>query len=126
MMAERKHISTKARRDLFLAHSGVCHICGGKIMPGLDAWEVEHVIPLALGGDDGPSNWRPAHAKCHKAKTRQDASDIGRARRVHAKHIGASAPSRTPMPYGRHDRRKKKIDGTVVDRMTGEPIGGRG
>lgn len=122
-MMNRRHISKKDRRDLFYAHDGMCHICGGKIHAHIEAWDVEHVIPLALGGDDEPSNWRPAHAKCHKAKTRQDAADIGRARRIEAKHLGFKTPSRRPMPGGKRDRVKIKMDGTRVDRNTGEPIG---
>lgn len=118
-MAARKHISRSARRDLFIAHGGICHICGGKIGAfGVEAWEVEHVIPLALGGEDEPSNWRPAHAKCHKGKTRQDAADIGRARRIEARHMGFKAPSRNPIPGGRKSKWKKKINGSVEPRST--------
>lgn len=115
-MAGRRHISTKQRAELFLAHKRICHICGGEIDGIRERWDVEHIIPLALGGDDEPSNWAPAHVACHKLKTKQDAADIGRARRVSARHVGATAPSRTPLPCGRRSKWKKKINGSVVPR----------
>lgn len=115
-MTARRHISTKARVQLFADHKGLCHICKEKIDGVRERWEVEHIIPLELGGADDPSNWAPAHVSCHKAKTKQDAADIGRARRVYARHIGAKAPSRTPMPFGRGSKLKKKINGEVVPR----------
>lgn len=115
-MAARRHISTTVRVRLFTQHEGRCHICKEKIDGVRERWEVEHIIPLELGGADDPSNWAPAHVSCHKAKTKQDAADIARARRVHARHIGAKAPSRTPMPFGRKSKLKKKISGEVVPR----------
>ena len=50
---------------------GVCHLCGLPIDPDLESphpmsFSVDHVIPLALGGDrDDPSNLRPAHRMCN-------------------------------------------------------------
>jgi 5-methylcytosine-specific restriction protein A len=50
-------------------HDGVCHACG---RPGAD--QVDHVIPLAEGGDDTMDNLRPIHAQpCHVAKTQAEA-----------------------------------------------------
>lgn len=117
-MATRRHISTSARVRLFAQHEGRCHICKEKIDGVRERWEVEHIIPLELGGADDPSNWAPAHVTCHKGKTKQDAADIGRARRVYARHIGAKAPSRTPLPGGRGSRWKKKLNGTVEERKS--------
>lgn len=115
-MTARRHISTTARVRLFAQHEGRCHLCGQKIDGVRERWEVEHVIALELGGSDTPDNWAPAHVQCHKVKTRQDMADIGRARRVHAKHIGAKAPSRRPLPGGRNSKWKIRMDGTIVPR----------
>lgn len=111
-MVSRKTISTKKRVALFAAHGGVCHICGGKINVG-ESWEVEHIIPIAMGGADDESNWRPAHIKCHRGKTVTDVAQIAKAKRREARHIGAKV-SKTPMPYGRGSKFKRKMDGTVV------------
>lgn len=56
-----------------LAASDVCHICGH---PGADA--VDHVVPLARGGEDRRHNKAPAHhdapcptcgMKCNRVKS---------------------------------------------------------
>lgn len=111
----RRHLSTRARTAIFVAAGGICHLCGGKITVG-QAWEIEHVIPLAQGGADEPGNMRPAHARCHKAKTADDLCNIARAKRREAKHIGAKAPSRRPMPGSRRSQWKQKLSGEWVRR----------
>ena len=111
-MAKRKTISAKARVALFQKHDGTCHLCGGKIHAG-EAWEVEHVIPFAMGGADTEDNWCPAHTKCHKAKTVKDVADIAKAKRREARHIGAKV-SKSPMPFGKGSKWKRKMDGSVV------------
>ena len=43
-----------------------CHLCGRPIMPG-QSWDLDHLIPLALGGDvDGPTH--PAHSSCNRSR----------------------------------------------------------
>lgn len=115
-MAERKHWSTTARVRIFQAAGGVCHVCDGKIHAG-DRWELSHVIPLELGGEDAEGNLKPAHYACHRTITaRDDVPAISRAKRREASHIGAKAPSRTPMACGRSSRWKRRMDGSVVPR----------
>ena len=111
----RRHISTKERVAIFQRHDGKCHICGAVIWPN-DAWDVEHIIPLAQGGDDEGDNLAPAHRCCHAAKTRRDAADTARAKRLEARHIGAKAPSRAVIPGSKRSGWKRKISGEVVRR----------
>lgn len=90
-------------------------------MPGQDrrgtrGWEIEHLLPLALGGADDDDNRKPAHRKCHLAKTRQDIKSIRKADRQRARYLGAKTPSRHPLPGGRDSKWKIKLDGTVVER----------
>lgn len=110
----RRSLSRSARLALFLAAGGRCHICGGLIRPG-DGWEVEHVIPLAQGGEDGGDNLRPAHVKCHRSKTSRDAADTARAKRREAAHLGIKKTSR-PIPGSRASGFRKRLDGTVERR----------
>ncbi len=48
----------KRLRASILASSTICWLCG---RPGADT--VDHVIPIADGGSNDPSNLRPAHGK---------------------------------------------------------------
>jgi len=54
-------------RDAVLAASPVCVVCGAA------AVEVDHVVPLAEGGDSHPGNLQPLCARCHAAKTAAEA-----------------------------------------------------
>ena len=112
----RRSLSTRERVRLFTLHGGACHICGGKIDGTREAWEVEHILPVALGGDESDDNRKPAHVKCHKGKTAEDIGRIRKADRQQARHIGAKARTRNPLPGSRCTRWKKKLDGTVVPR----------
>jgi 5-methylcytosine-specific restriction endonuclease McrA len=91
----RKRWSAKARLRIFLARDGRCHVCQGRITAG-EPWELDHVIALALGGDDEEHNLAPAHKKgCHAGKTaKEDVPAIAKAKRRQIAHLGASAPKR--------------------------------
>lgn len=103
----RRPLSTKARLQLFLMRDGECHLCRLKITPGQE-WQVEHVVPLAMGGEDGGENLHLAHTKCHAKKTSQDVADIARAKRRQARHLGVKKP-RTIKSW-------RKFNGEIVRR----------
>ena len=42
-----------------------CSVCGYGIVPGTP-WHLDHVIPVSLGGAQGPKH--PAHARCNISK----------------------------------------------------------
>lgn len=103
----RKPLTTKQRVELFKAHGGVCHICKGLIHPG-KAWEVEHIIPIALGGVDAVANMAPAHKECHASKTAQgDVPAIAKAKRREARHIGATMPPKQPIRSASFAKRER-------------------
>ncbi len=87
-MTARKSRSPMFRLKVFEDAGGACHICGLKIRHGEGGWDVEHVIPLAMGGEDAAANMKPAHKDCHSAKTRNDVASIAKAKRVKAKSLG--------------------------------------
>ena len=113
-MVKRATISATKRVALFQKRGGICHICGGKINVG-EGWDVEHVIPLAMGGADDESNWSPAHRKCHRDKTTDDVGKIAKAKRREVRHLGINV-SRSPLPFGKKSKFKRKLDGTIVPR----------
>ena len=109
----RRSWTPRRRLALFEAHKGVCHLCGQKIDGTRDTWEIEHIIPIAMGGGDDEGNCAPAHASCHKAKTSTDKGQIAKANRVRAKHQGAHRP-KSAIPGSKGTKFKRKISGETV------------
>lgn len=124
MPKRRRHWSKVQRLKLHEEHLGICHICGEVIDLDTQAMDVEHVIPLAMGGADEWRNVRPAHRDCHAAKTKTDVTQIAKAKRVNRKHTNNFRPPRNVVPGSKASRFQKKLDGTVINRITGEKIGG--
>lgn len=117
----RKRLSTTERLALLERENFRCHLCHGQIQPG-QAWDVSHEVPLELGGADDDDNRRAAHRKCHRTHTATvDQPKIAKAKRNYAKHRGAHV-TRQPMRGGRRDALKRRMDGTVVVRATGQPF----
>lgn len=111
----RRRLSSKQRLEIFESHKGICHLCNTKITVA-DKWDLDHVIPLALGGEDTAANLSPAHDVCHRDKTAiTDVPAIAKGERIRAKHTGAWR-SRRPMVGSKSSGWKKKMDGTPVRR----------
>ena len=92
----RRRLSNTRRDQLFADRNGLCHLCGGPIQEG-QAWDVSHVIPIAVGGSDDETNWDVAHRKCHRTHTAKiDQPTIAKVERIRLKHTGAWR-SRTPI-----------------------------
>ena len=53
---------------VFERDEGVCGICGGVVER--DRFDVDHVIPLALGGEHSYENARLAHVSCNRRRGR--------------------------------------------------------
>jgi hypothetical protein len=85
MSQHHKRMSGRKRQERnrrILAASNVCHICGHQ---GADA--IDHVIALARGGSEDPTNLKPAHhdtpcptcgVKCNRVKGDKPLADIDR------------------------------------------------
>jgi 5-methylcytosine-specific restriction protein A len=105
-MTARRPLSPMRKLALFEKAGGVCHLCGLKIS---GKWDVEHVIPLALGGADDEANMLPAHKSCHAEKTADDLARTAKAKRMKAKHLGIRKRSTFPKapPGYRYDWRRR-------------------
>ena len=115
--------SRKDKVACFLRQDGRCGCgCGAKLQ--VKGFILEHVVPLEEGGADDLSNKASYAIPCAKAKTKQEAAARAEYRRKRDKHIGA-IQSQHPLPFGRKSRLKKKCNGQIVDRETGEIVGGR-
>jgi DNA repair exonuclease SbcCD ATPase subunit len=122
---ERDKLSRKEVAELFLSQQGKCPLCGQKLQTkGHVPVEFidEHMEPLWRKGTNDLNNRGLVCKPCAKTKTAEEATERAKAKRVRDKHISAIPKSKTAMPFGRQDRRKKKLNGQVVDRYTGEPI----
>lgn len=106
-MTNRRKLSVMRRLKVFEDAGGTCHICELKVRSG-EGWDVEHVIPLALGGEDTAANMRPAHKDCHADKTKADAASWSKAKRVKAKSLGIRKAGWPKSKW------KRKISGETV------------
>ena len=108
----RRSISKKERAEIFNERNGKCHICGQKIHPQ-EKWDIEHIIPLSLGGADSGENLDLAHQSCHRDKTKADVGRLAKAKRQAAYHNHTKL-SKTPLPCGKTSKFKRKLDGSLV------------
>ncbi|MBW8617177.1 MAG: HNH endonuclease [Hyphomicrobiales bacterium] len=112
----RPTFSTSFRLNLFLMRKGLCAVCIQKIEAG-KAWDIDHILPLALGGTNAPENLQILCRPCHRAKTtHSDIPRISKTKRLKAHHLGARAPSTRAIPGSRRSPWKRKMDGSVVRR----------
>ena len=112
----RKTFSTSFRLSLFLKRKGLCSICSLKIDAG-KSWDIDHILPLALGGTNDLENLQILCRSCHRSKTaKDDVPRIAKTKRLKARHLGARSPSTRPIPGSRRSPWKRKLDGSVVRR----------
>ena len=71
--------------------------------------------------DNSLQNCQVLCIACHKEKTKRDVKWIAKTKRIIDKQIKVRG-AKHPMPFGKGDWRKRKMDGTVVDRRTGKPL----
>lgn len=108
-------IPTRVRLRVFERHGGVCALSGRKIMPG-DPWDLDHRVPLILGGRHAEDNLQPVLREAHREKTKADVSAKAKADRIRAKHLGVFPKSKRPLQgrgfesardFPRDNRRKR-------------------
>lgn len=110
----RRRWSTSVRMAIRERFGCRCHMCRQPLDER--GFDLDHHIPLAMGGEDIEDNLRPLCLPCHRLKTRGDVGNISRAKRCEARHVGAKAPSATPLPFGRRSPWKRKLNGQIVPR----------
>lgn len=110
---KRGSLSKTRKLRIWEREHGRCMVCGIKLITG--KFIFEHVRPLALGGADEDDNIRLTCKGCASDKTKDDMARINKAKRQKASHLGMKQ-SKTPMPFGRGSKYKRKMDGTVVRR----------
>ena len=112
---KRDKLTPAQRLEIAEANDFICHITALPIDPVKDAWEIDHIIPLWMGGMDEGDNMAPVLSWAHKQKTADEAGTRAKANRIKVKHFGAK-PSKFKSKW------KKKVDGTTVLREPAEVI----
>jgi 5-methylcytosine-specific restriction endonuclease McrA len=72
-MTKRSSTTRDKHRAVIARAKPACHICGQPIdytLPHLDprAFVIDHVVPLAKGGEDVLANVKAAHRDCNSKK----------------------------------------------------------
>ncbi len=126
----RLEFSAQTKRDAFARSNGICEChripwlrrpngCRVKLSGGNIFYE--HINPDGIRKDASLDNCAVLSKTCWRKKTdRYDRKVIAKSNHVRDRFIGAFR-SRSPLPGGRDDPRKKTMAGAVVDRVTGEP-----
>ena len=116
---KRRPMTPARRKRIFEAHDGICGYCQKPID---DAYEIDHLVPLALGGaDDDGDNTVPMHPECHRTKIpgRRRGKEGGDSRRI-TKMPGlrpprSAGPPRPPRSMS-HPHLVRSPDGSVYVR----------
>lgn len=135
MMRLRRGFDRLTMRDAYDRSGGVCEChrvpqlptsgfgCGVSLNVGSTFYE--HIVCRELGGDNSVDNCAVLTRTCWRLKTdTYDIPVIAEAKRRADSHRGIRIPSRTPLPGGRDDPRKRTMSGKVINRATGQRWGG--
>lgn len=81
-------------------------------------FQIDHRIPIELGGLHEWGNWQALCVPCHKIKTRSDIKAIAKARRIRRKADPATrkAPSMVSRGFQSHPTLRRGMDGKVRER----------
>ncbi len=111
--------SDACKRRILGRQGWKCALTGVAFTDGVRA-EYDHITPLWLGGENRETNLQAITAKAHTAKTKNEATVRAKVNRNQIKRVMGKKKSSLSNP-----KFKKLMDGTVVDRRTGEIVGGR-
>ncbi|SFG87723.1 HNH endonuclease [Ensifer sp. OV372] len=105
-------------KDRIRARQGNICALSGLPLGSDDVVQYDHIVPLWLGGRNSESNLQAVTSESHKRKTAAEAKVRAKCNRTRKKHLGIAKPKSSLS----HPRFKRCMDGTVVDRRTGEVI----
>ena len=76
---------------LLRLQQGKCALCGLYLRED-DVLEIDHLVPLALGGQEVVLNLQVLHRHCHDQKTARDGSNARTSRGTHDRGCSAEEP----------------------------------
>jgi 5-methylcytosine-specific restriction protein A len=104
-------IPPRVRQRVFDRYGGVCYLTGIPIKVG-DAWDIEHIHALILGGQHKETNMAPALREAHKTKTKVEMQVKAKTDRVRKKHIGIKKESTFKKPSGKYNWKTGRYEPT--------------
>lgn len=115
--------STAVQLRVLERQGGKCGCgCGIKVDFDRDQLDCDHIVALQDGGENRESNLQILLRKHHLTKTVAENIARGEARRHKAKAFTTTrARKKSSFKTNRDSKLKKRMDGTVVYRSTGEP-----
>ena len=136
MAVARKKLTLMEKVEILLEQA-VCPLCGERL--GKNGIEYDHAVPLALGGEDRPSNIRGVHKRCHSQKSRgkpattagSDIHAIAKSKRLSKKEqefrarLLEKAPVPAFLPADYQPRPKSKIPSRPFPKRTPRERTGR-
>ncbi len=98
----REPVEIEARKMTSARRARIIERCKGRcVRPDCptpnDRLEVDHIVPLALGGSDADWNCEAVCHAHHLEKTRVDVAIIAKAKRRQLKHTGQAPPPTQPL-----------------------------
>jgi len=80
-IALRRRPSRWLKQRVIEGQNSQCLACGSAIE--MDCVDMDHIVPLALGGLNHTENWAALCRTCHRGKTAKDLRRIAKAKRQH-------------------------------------------
>lgn len=109
----RRSFTAAQRKTVFDRQNGLCAASGAPLTG--DRWQIDHIIPLALGGTHETSNWEGLSFAAHAKKTARDIAAIAKAKRL-AGEI-KNGETKNPIRSRGFDKTKTRgFDGKVRER----------
>ena len=107
---KRKEFPTRVRVAVIKRTTKDCVIyCEGCGLPTKN-FQIDHIIPAALGGPATLENARLLGRCCYSVKNPNDTRKAAKAKRVEAKHLGADQPKQQIKSRGfKRVERKEKL-----------------
>lgn len=111
----RKAMTPARRKRVLVAFGCRCSHPGCEETVGL---EIDHRVPLELGGSEDDSNLEPLCVEHHKDKTKRDIPAIARARRIRKREAGEKKAGRPIKSRGFDKTKSRRMDGSVGPRRS--------
>jgi len=109
----RRGFTAKQRQAVWDDWQGLCACCSEPI--GDEPWDIDHTIPIALGGRHELGNWQPLIRSHHRDKSKADVKAIAKVNRL-LKQGTVENKSRKIVSRGFDKTLRKRMNGTVEKR----------